>query len=417
VKIERRDFMKGAATLAAVSGKALGRLDAAPLDRSHQYLGRVDDYVEHRVIEPGQAIRKIETYTKGPVGVVRVTTDDGREGYGQLSTFEPDISATLLHRHLASQVVGKDPAHIDSIVDGCIESNYKFPWSFVCRALAGIDTAIWDLYGKIRGKPVRELLGSKLASFPAYGSSMRRDISPDDEARRLLKLRDSHGFRAFKIRIAQVNGHDGDAAPGRTEQLVPAVRKAVGDDVKILVDANSGYTPRKAIELGRALLEKNNVCHFEEPCPYWELEWTAEVTEALQVPVAGGEQDNDLAQWRRMIRMNAVDIVQPDLCYIGGLTRALRVAQMAQTANKPVVPHSANLSMVTIFALHLLASIPNAGPYVEFSIEQDDSLNQSFYHPRLEVKDGRVMIPPGPGWGVEIDQVWLKSAQYQKSPA
>jgi L-alanine-DL-glutamate epimerase-like enolase superfamily enzyme len=417
MKTNRRNFMRSAAVLAAVSGAPPGRVDAAPPHRSYKYLGRVDDYREHRIIEPGRTIQKIETFTRGPVGVVRLTTSDGKEGYGQLSTFEPDISATLLHRHLAGEAVGKDPAHIDSIVDRCIEANYKFPWSFVCRALGGIDTAIWDLYGKIKGEPVHELLGGKVTSIPAYGSSMRRDISPEDEAKRLVKLRDSHGFRAFKIRIGQVNGHDGDASPGRTERLVPAVRKAVGDEVKILVDANSGYTPSKAIEVGRGLLEKYNVCHFEEPCPYWELEWTAEVAEALQVPVAGGEQDNDLAQWRRMIRMNSIDIVQPDLCYIGGLTRALRVAQMAQKANKPVVPHSANLSMVTLFTLHLLASIPNAGPYMEFSIEWDDSLNQSFYRPRLEVKDGRVMIPPGPGWGVEIDPEWLKSAQYQKSQA
>lgn len=417
MKMARRDFFRNAATLAAASSPALNRLDAAPLDHSYEYLGRTPDYAEHRIIEPGRTIQKIETFTHGSVGVVRLTTNDGKEGYGQLSTFEPDISATLLHRLLAREVVGKDPAQIDAVVDRCVESNYKFPWSFVCRALAGIDTAIWDLYGKIKGKSVRELLGSRLTSFPVYGSSMRRDISPDDEAKRLAQLRGTHGFRAFKIRIAQVNGHDGDASPGRTERLVPAVRKAVGDDVKILVDANSGYTPPKAIEVGRRILEKHNVCHFEEPCPYWELEWTAEVADSLQVPVAGGEQDNDMAQWRRMIRMNAVDIVQPDLCYIGGLTRALRVAQMAQKANKQVVPHSANLSMVTLFALHLMASIPNAGPYVEFSIERDDSLNSSFYRPRLEVKEGKVMMPPGPGWGVEIDPEWLKSAQYHKSPA
>jgi len=183
------------------------------------------------------------------------------------------------------------------------------------------------------------------------------------------------------------------------------------------VDANSGFTPPKAIEIGRRLLEKYNVCHFEEPCPYWELEWTAEVAEALTVPVAGGEQDNDLAQWRRMIRMNVVDIVQPDLCYVGGLTRAWRVAQIAKKANKPVVPHSANLSMVSLFTLHFLAAVPNAGPYMEFSIESDDSLNQAFYRPGLKVDDGKVMLPAGPGWGVEIDSKWLQSAHYQKSPS
>ena len=415
MNIKRREFMTGLAALTTVAATPEPSTSVAASGRSYKYLGRVNGYVEHRILEPGRTVEKIETFTRGPVGVVRITTNDGKEGTGQISTFEPDISATVLHRHLAGQVVGKDPANIDYIVDRCIEANYKFPWSFVCRALAGIDTALWDLYGKIKEKPVYELLGSKKTSIPAYGSSMRRDISPEDEAERLVRLQDSHGFRAFKVRIGQVNGHDGDASPGRTERLIPAVRKAVGNEVKLLVDANSGYTPPKAIEVGRRLLEKYNVCHFEEPCPYWELEWTAEVAEALHVPVAGGEQDNDLAQWRRMIRMNAVDIVQPDLCYIGGLTRALRVAQMARQANKPVVPHSANLSLVTLFALHLLAVIPNAGPYVEFSIERNDSLNQMFYRPRLEVKDGSVKIPQGPGWGVEIDPEWLKSATYQKS--
>ncbi len=365
MRIDRRSFLRNGAALAAVTGTPLGTVSAASPDRSDQYLGRVNDYQEHQIIDPGRTIQRIETFTKGPVGIVRLTTQDGSEGYGQISPFEADISAMFLHRHLAREVIGKDPAHIDAIADRCVEANYKFPWSFVCRALAGIDTALWDLYGKIKGRPVCELLGGKVTSIAAYGSSMRRDISPEDEAKRLVKLRDSHGFNAFKIRVGQVNGHDSDASPGRTGQLVAAVRKAVGRNVRILVDANSGYTPQKAIEIGRKVLEPHDVCHFEEPCPYWELEWTAEVAEALQVPVAGGEQDNDLAQWRRMIGMKAVDIFQPDVCYVGGLTRALRVAKMAQKAQKPVVPHSANLSMVTLFTLHLLASIPNPGSYVE----------------------------------------------------
>ena len=112
--------------------------------------------------------------------------------------------------------------------------------------------------------------------------------------------------------------------------------------------------------------------HLEEPCPYWELEWTAEVAEALDLDVAGGEQDCLLSSWRHMIDLRAVDIVQPDVCYVGGFTRALAVAGMAADAGLPCVPHSANLSLVTVFALHLLAAVPNAGPYVEFSIEGPD---------------------------------------------
>ena len=162
-------------------------------------------------------------------------------------------------------------------------------------------------------------------------------------------------------------------------------------------------------------MEDNRYFWFEEPCPYWELEWTAEVAAALKMNVAGGEQDNDLAQWRRMIRMNAVDILQPDLCYVGGFTRAWRVAKMGQKAGKLVVPHSSHLSLVTLFSLHFMAAIPNAGPFVEFTIEGDVNKGETIYSPALEVKDGKVKIPDGPGWGVTINPAWLEKAAYQKS--
>ena len=130
--------------------------------------------------------------------------------------------------------------------------------------------------------------------------------------------------------------------------------------------------------------------------------------------MAGGEQDVDLAQWKRMIDMRAVDIVQPDICYVGGLTRALRVAAMAAEAGFSCVPHSANRSLVTVFTLHMLGAIENAGSYLEFSIEPtgwvDDLLQTA-----LEAEDGKVQIPEGPGWGVEIDQTWLEKAKYQIS--
>jgi L-alanine-DL-glutamate epimerase-like enolase superfamily enzyme len=389
--------------------------DASELNRVFPYLGRTEDYTEFQVIDSGRIIEKIETWTRGAYGVVRITTDDGQEGYGQLSPFEPDITATVLHRQVARHVLGSDPSRIDALVDRCIDANMKFPWSYICRALAGIDTALWDLYGKIRNMPVCALLGGRTGPVPVYGSSMRRDISPEAEGARLARLRDEYGFTAFKVRVGQANGHDRDAAPNRTETLIPTVRKAVGDSVALMADGNSCYTPPRAIEVGR-LMEENGYFWFEEPCPYWELEWTAEVSAALKMKVAGGEQDNDMAQWRRMIRMDVVDIVQPDLCYIGGFTRAWRVAQLAQQANKQVVPHSANLSMVTLFALHFMAAIPNAGPFVEFSIEEGgNQRGEDLYRPALQVRDGKVQIPDGPGWGVEIEPSWLSDAEYRKS--
>ena len=116
-----------------------------------------------------------------------------------------------------------------------------------------------------------------------------------------------------------------------------------------------------------------------------------------------------------MIRMNAVDILQPDLCYIGGFTRAWRVAKLGQNAGKLVVPHSSHLSLVTLFSLHFMAAIPNAGPFVEFTIEGDANEGETIYSPALKVQDGKVKIPDGPGWGVKINPAWLEKASYLKS--
>jgi L-alanine-DL-glutamate epimerase-like enolase superfamily enzyme len=112
--------------------------------------------------------------------------------------------------------------------------------------------------------------------------------------------------------------------------------------------------------------------------------------------------------------MHAVDIVQPDICYVGGLARAMRVAAMADKFNIPCVPHSANLSLVTAFSLHMMGAIPNAGPYLEFTIEPD-GWTRDLFTPALKIQDGCVAIPDGPGWGVTVNPEWLTRADRQVS--
>lgn len=364
-------------------------------------------------------IKSIETFANEFVGLVRIRTDNGAEGWGQVSTYNADITAQVMHRQVAPYALGQNALEIDALLDKIVEIEFKFPGSYLRRALAGLDTALWDLRGKLEGKSVCELLGGKPRPFLVYASSMRRDITPEEEAERFIHLRETHGYNAFKFRIGKECGHNEDEWPGRTETIIPAIRRALGDDASLLVDANCCYTPNKAIEVGR-MLDDYGICHFEEPCPYWEFEQTAAVTQALKpldIEVAGGEQDCDLSQWRWMVNMPAFDIVQPDICYVGGLTRALRVAAMANEAGIPCVPHSANLSLVTVFSLHMMGAIENAGPYVEFSIEGLDYYpwQDGLFSPALETHEGKVQIPDGPGWGVEINPVWLANAQYKMS--
>ncbi len=358
-------------------------------------------------------IQSIETFSTELVCLLRLRTDSGHEGWGQVAPYHADITAKVVHRQVAPHVLGADASDIDALVDLIPEREHKFPGSYIQRAVGGLDTALWDLRGKLEGKSVCELLGGTPRPIRVYGSSMKRDITPKEEAERFLRLRGECGYDAFKFRVGSEVGHDRDEWPGRTEEIIKTVSQAVGSEAALLVDANSCYSPTRAIEVGR-LLEDHGICHFEEPCPYWELAWTKEVTDALDIDVTGGEQDCLLTTWRQMIDMRAVDVVQPDICYLGGLTRTLRVAEMARKAGLPCTPHAANLSLVTVFTLHMMGAIPGAGPYVEFTIEGPDYYpwQDGIFTPALVARDGKVQIPDGPGWGVEVEQAWLEAADY-----
>lgn len=362
-------------------------------------------------------IARLETFHNEFVCFVRVTAEDGTFGWGQTSTYNADITAQVFHRQVVPWALGADSGDIAGLVHLIERREHKFPGSYRARALAGLDTALWDMAGRRAGKPVASLLGGGPGRLRAYASSMKRDISPADEAERLVRLCAEQGFTAAKWRIGAECGEDVDQWPGRTEEIIPVLSRALGESIDKLVDANSGFSVPRAIAVGR-LLEEHGVGHYEEPVPYWDLEATRQVSAALAVDVTGGEQDWDMATWQRMIAMRAVDIVQPDVMYMGGMARTLEVARMAAEAGLTCTPHAANLSLVTICTMHLLKAIPNAGKYLEFSIEGDDYYpwqRDLFLGTPFEVKDGCVTVADLPGWGVDINPAWLERASYMEA--
>src|SRR5262249_26299239 len=153
----RRQLLQAAA-LGALASSALAQ-DAKPPSLGSRALAKALARLRQKT---GVKITRIETFTRDTnLSFVRIRTDDGSEGVGRIAPFDADVSATILHRKLAPHVLGQDPGDFEAISDACVERNYKFPWSFVCRALAGVDTAIWDLIGKRHKKGVCELLGGK----------------------------------------------------------------------------------------------------------------------------------------------------------------------------------------------------------------------------------------------------------------
>lgn len=360
-------------------------------------------------------ITKLETFATPFVGFVCVTTEDGQTGWGQVATYNSDITCEIFHRQIAHWAIGRDTDDLEALVLKIPEHEHKYPGSYLYRALGGLDTAIWDWRGKRAEKPVAALVGGKAGKLRAYASSMKRDITPEAEAERMKRLRDEDGYDAFKVRVGAECGRDVDQWEGRTESIIPTIRKALGPDASLLVDANSGFSPKRAIEVGR-MLEANGYEHFEEPCPYWEMEQTRQVAETLDIPVSGGEQDWDLHHWRRMLAMKAVDIAQPDILYLGGMCRTLAAVKLIEEAGLACTPHAANLSMVTLFTMHLLCAIKNPGKYLEFAIEGDDYYpwqKNLFVNDPFKVEGGQVSVTDEPGWGVTIRPDWLEKADYK----
>lgn len=361
-------------------------------------------------------ITRLETFNTEFLCLVRVTAEDGAVGWGQTAPYNADITTEVFHRQVVPWALGADSGDIAGLVALVERREHKFPGSYRARALAGLDTALWDMAGRRAGKPVAALIGGGAGRVRAYASSMKRDITPAEEGERLKRLCAEKGFTAAKWRIGAECGADVDEWPGRTEEIIPAVARALGAGVEKLVDANSGFSVPRAIAVGR-MLEDHGIIHYEEPVAYWDLDATRAVTEAVAIDVTGGEQDWDMGTWARMIGMRAVDVVQPDVMYMGGMSRTLEVARMAAAAGLPCTPHAANLSLVTVCTMHLLAAIPNAGRYLELSIEGDDYYPWQrglFLGDPFAVEDGQVTVTDAPGWGVEVDPRWLERARHRE---
>ena len=185
--------------------------------------------------------------------------------------------------------------------------------------------------------------------------------------------------------------------PGRTETLIPLARKTLGDAIDIHADANSSYDPPQAIRVGR-LLEDINAVYFEEPCPFDHLEETKVVTDALTIPVAGGEQEYSDWRFRWTIANRGVDIVQPDLFYYGGMIRSIRVARMAAAAKMPTTVHISG-GFGFVYMLHFASCVPDIGRYQEYKLGLGEY--GTWIDPPISVKDGKMTVPGGPGVGIK----------------
>lgn len=364
-------------------------------------------------------IKMIETYSTKDLCMVRVCTDQG-DGWGMAAPYSADITALALHRHLAPFMLGKEAEDFQELQDEMNRTNhiYKFFGSYLIRALAGFDTAMWDYHAKQAGKSVADYIGRKTTEpIKLYGSSMRRCPNPlESEAERLVSIWHQCGFEAFKLHPGIPNGQDRDFYPGCTEEFVRVVRKAFPDSIKLYVDVNGNFSVERAIEFAHFLKEQN-VTFYEEPVPYWRLKDLVAVQRACQeigMPIANGEQDFINSHWSYMLDNRAMDIVQPDLLYCGGFTRALRIAKKAAEKGLTVTPHTANQTPLFVYSLNYMSVIETPYEYLECGVENYNWENAAYLNPP-KIENGKASILDGPGWGVQLNQDWLARSTYQVS--
>jgi L-alanine-DL-glutamate epimerase-like enolase superfamily enzyme len=240
-----------------------------------------------------------------------------------------------------------------------------------------------------------------------YQASNRRGNTPEDEVERMASALAATGAKAAKIRLGGRMSNNADSLPGRTERLIPMLRKVLGDGVTLYGDANGSYDVPNSVRIGR-LMEDHGYAFLEEPCPFDHYEETGEVARRLTIPVAGGECEASLRQFRWMIEQDIVQVVQPDLFYFGGFVRSIRVARMAEAAGIPCTVHISGGDLGYVYMLHFASCVPNAGPYQEFKRETRIPLTEP---DALKAVGGTVKVPSGPGLGVTVDPAYLRGAK------
>jgi L-alanine-DL-glutamate epimerase-like enolase superfamily enzyme len=334
----------------------------------------------------------------------KVRTRDGLDGLSVSNNAQMmSLYPVFIHR-LQPFFIGKDARTLEILLDEVyvFRSNYKLQNLALWIPLATIEFAILDLLGKVAGISIGALIGEihhdRVAVYRANnfrGKTARESI---ELIRR--NVEETHA-KALKFKVGGRMSHNAEDPPGRSEELIPLVRETFGDEMIIYADSNGSYTVDEAIRIGR-IMEACRYDFYEEPVPFDWYEETRQVNGALNIPVAGGEQEPSMHNFRWLIANDGLDIVQPDMFYFGGMIRSMKVARMAEAFGKPCVPHISGSGLGYLYMMHFVSAIPNAGPYHEFK-GFNDEIPFECQTSSLQSEEGFVTVPTGPGLGLEID--------------
>lgn len=339
--------------------------------------------------------------------LVEIEDDSGHVGYGEaLARRGGAMTAVAVESLLAPVLVGSDPRNIEGLWVKMVHQlrAWGHVSGVVMEAVSGADTALWDLAGKIDGRPVWQLLaGAGRREVPVYASSVY--IADVDTMVRAALEQQQRGFQRLKVKIGR-GSHEG----GQNTDLMAlrAIREAVGDDLVLVVDANGAYDAAGAIRMGRAM-EELDIRWFEEPVYMDDLGGYAQIRSMTSTPLARGETDFGLFTMREVIERRLIDVVQPDLGRCGGVTGARHVWTLAFAHNLAFAPHTGFSGGVSqLAALHVAASAPSLLTMEHMFI--DNPCREIFEGGYPQPREGYLTVPDGPGLGLALD--WDKVDRY-----
>ncbi|MFC2062751.1 mandelate racemase/muconate lactonizing enzyme family protein [Chloroflexota bacterium] len=335
------------------------------------------------------------TLKNGYATLVEIETDEGISGVGEaLVRLGPSVPKTIIDEVLAPSIIGLDPSNIGALWERMF-SLMRFrghSGGFFMEAISAIDIALWDIAGKVLNLPVyRLMLGLGRTEIPVYASSIFWD-TPKNMASEAESLVDQ-GYRAIKIKIGQ--GAELD------EKCLIDIRKAVGSEIDLMVDANGAYNCTDAVRLGRKL-EQLDVRWFEEPVPPDDLEGYRNLSHKLDITIAGGEGVFNIYGMKKLIE-SGVRVIQPNVARAGGITAVREMAAVAQAFHVPYAPHTGASSAVCMAAtMQLAAAIPNFCIY-EHIASENPLVNSILHNPLPVPQNGSITVPQQPGIGIELD--------------
>lgn len=397
--MERRSFFKRGAWAGVLARVGQGRPHPRLEDERRLEQTAERPILRRELFARPVTIASIELLRSGELTLVRTRAKDGAVGVaatnGKVKQLHPIFTDLV-----APFFVGKDARDLEGLVAGVyvFESNYKMSslalWSPVCW----VELSILDLLGRIAGRHVSDLLGQRVRERVAvYVASGNRETEPEEEVAILQRRVAETGARAVKFKVGGRMSRDRDSRPGRSERLIELSRKVLGDSTAIQADANGSYGVERAIAIGRRL-EAIRALLFEEPCPFDWFEETRAVADALDIPIAGGEQESSEHRFEWLIRNHALQVVQPDLHYYGGFLRSTRVARMAAAAGLPITPHISGGNLCYADMANFCSFTPNIGAFQE--LKSGVETTGALFDPPLSVKDGFLAVPRGPGLGI-----------------